>query len=63
MEIRSEQARVGGSAEDAYGEVLSELESIVEDDNQVDVELYFEVVVHVGGARVRIGEQHVQRNL
>lgn len=51
------------SAEDADGEVLSELEPVVEDHDQIDVELYLKVVVHVGGARVRVGEQHVQGDL
>ncbi len=50
------------STEDANGEVLCQLKSVVEDDNQIHVKFNLKIVVHVGGARVRIGEQHVKRN-
>ncbi len=50
------------STEDANGEVLGQLESVVEDHNQIHMEFNLKLVVHVGGARVRIREQHVERN-
>ncbi len=51
-----------GSTEDADGEVLGQLKSVVEDHNQIHVEFNLKIVVHVGGARVRIWEQHIKRN-
>ena len=51
------------SSVDADGEVLGELEPIVEDHDQVHVELNLEVCMDVCGARVRVREEHVKGDL
>ena len=63
IQIALYKERRGCSPVDANGEVLRQLVTIVEDDDQVDMELDLESSMLVGGTGVSIGEQHVKGNL
>ena len=59
----AEEASGLASPVDADREVLSQLVAIVEDHDQIDVELDFEIRMLECGARVLSWEEHVQGNL
>ena len=56
------ERKESSSPENANGDVFGELETGMENDDEVHLELYFEFGANVGRAGVTRGEKHVQGN-